>query len=51
MYNRSDNFDVSLLDRYLGIYDAIVKASIDHMPERMIGQSAVASREGRVDEK
>lgn len=33
----------------MGIYDSIVKATIDHMPEGMTGQSAVAIKEGRVD--
>lgn len=53
-YNRLNNFGIGLLTSYLDIYDAIVKALIDHVPKtskkRMTSQLAVVSKEGRVDE-
>lgn len=52
--NGLNNFDISLLDRYLDIYDAIEKALMDHMTKpsmkRMTSQAAVAIEEGRVEE-
>lgn len=51
---QSNNFDVGLLARYLGVDDAVVKALIDHMPKpsiKRISRSAAASKEDRVDEE
>lgn len=51
--NGSNNFDVSLLGRYLRVYDAVAKALMGHMPKtsvkRMTGWLATANKEGRVE--
>lgn len=51
--NGWNNFDVSLLGRYLRVYDAVAKALMGHMPKtsvkRMTGWLATANKEGRVE--
>lgn len=51
--NGSNNFDVSLLGRYLGVHDAVAKVLTGHTPKtsvkRMTGWLATANQEGRVE--
>lgn len=51
--NGSNNFDVSLLGRYLGVHDAVAKVLTGHTPKtsvkRMTGRLATANQEGRVE--